>query len=1368
MLRKRLTALILTALLLVSLWPAAALADTPYGTTCPDGQHSWGPWDIIDEATCTQRGMRIRVCEKCDEVERETYYVGHRWGAWTTVLEPTDHSAGRRERRCGVCGRTETMDIDPEGTLRRGDSGEDVTELQRLLVCYGALDESGVDGRYGPGTAEAVKQVQRDNGLTEDGVAWPQTQGLLGHIFGEWTTVTEPTDFSAGERARTCSRCGHTETETVWPSPLYRRGDRGEGVQELQQALNDAGYDCGAPDGSFGGKTESAVSAFESANDIEPDGIAWPGVLKLLGVGGAVPLEAGGPSDDGGEGGIGGGDFGDAILLVQADPVKPFVFAADAEVVATAYITNQSDGPITLIDLTIDNKPSNPPVDYVEASWLEANEFDFAPHETKQVQVHMYVDPADLEDGAAVRYLFATATVPEIGDQAEAGCAIPLFGQVEGPSLRVAFTWSPGKQGALGDTVPLDATIYNNGTEDLKIIGIFVTGDGDESLAWKDTAKIGKLTDNILPVGETLPLTVFAYIDEADIAYAAQPDSMHFTDRKLIAQAVGVVSDEFAEGTDVDLIWIDGIAADPLTEESAPLISITADEIDPLDYNEGDQITTTAYLTNLTDDTLKLSYLVIDSSIPEEKVTAEWLAGDDIELAPHGVYPFTVEMIADAADVGDGWGTRTVRAGAVSADDVENESSAFCEIIFVRKTSEPSLFVYFDWSQKWAGAVDDTVDVPLRIYNSGSEDLDITGVQITGRNAAEVAALDELVFPEGYEDYMDVFPAGKSCLATLRAVVTPEDAAYAAIPINNGYTDRNARIEAEPLVSDGPVSDGDYVYIAVLTDGEPGAPEGELWLEVIPDPIKTDFMAKETVDFTVRLHNDTGETLYYPNIMCEKTGEAIVHTDTGAAPLAPGDYFETTHSYTFMAYEEGLVELCWYGGALREDDEPVFPEEVRMTFSVSVGDETTYEVAQPKFTKTVANLPPRGFFLEDEVIDFVVTLENDMGFEMINVVVTDPLATTPGGVIGEYASIPHGESRTMHVYYTVTGFDVDHADYIENYAYVEYGTPFSRVGSVLAPAPVMNNMGELVVPGGMYSNIAYAPIGKIPPEPGPTPVPDPAEPICIRTLVGLGDGTAEFTVDYCRVHGRAQERVQALVSEAHTDEEKLAAWRRATLIWTAALNEEYNALINGAADDKEKLDILTERALFFAQMACRSDALALAYPDDPAYVAMRVSEMVMNRTVDLCYAMHTAPSQRADSVMGTHDMLTAPEAPAECGREVTPTDTGARYTEILCAEHAPSDASVWALIDRAEDKAEAWQAARLIWMAAYDRQYDELLSGADEAQTQILLSDRLAFIQWLNKRELLLERFYPDQPETVAEVLALAVRARLISLCAGE
>ena len=62
-------------------------------------------------------------------------------------------------------------------TIRPGDSGEMVVELQDCLMQMGYLDE--ITGYYGDETVRAVKAFQRDNGLTPDGVAGSRTLVLL-------------------------------------------------------------------------------------------------------------------------------------------------------------------------------------------------------------------------------------------------------------------------------------------------------------------------------------------------------------------------------------------------------------------------------------------------------------------------------------------------------------------------------------------------------------------------------------------------------------------------------------------------------------------------------------------------------------------------------------------------------------------------------------------------------------------------------------------------------------------------------------------------------------------------------------------------------------------------------------------------------------------------------------------------------------------------------------------------------------------------------------------------------------------------------------------------------------------------------------
>lgn len=63
--------------------------------------------------------------------------------------------------------------------LQRGDQGDDVRDLQRLLREHGATDAAdravALDGDFGQRTQEAVRRFQHAHGLHEDGVAGPDT-----------------------------------------------------------------------------------------------------------------------------------------------------------------------------------------------------------------------------------------------------------------------------------------------------------------------------------------------------------------------------------------------------------------------------------------------------------------------------------------------------------------------------------------------------------------------------------------------------------------------------------------------------------------------------------------------------------------------------------------------------------------------------------------------------------------------------------------------------------------------------------------------------------------------------------------------------------------------------------------------------------------------------------------------------------------------------------------------------------------------------------------------------------------------------------------------------------------------------------------
>jgi uncharacterized protein (TIGR02594 family) len=48
------------------------------------------------------------------------------------------------------------------------------------------------------------------------------------------------------------------------PAPVLKKGDKGDKVKDLQDALKEAGFDCGTSDGDFGTRTENAVKLLQS------------------------------------------------------------------------------------------------------------------------------------------------------------------------------------------------------------------------------------------------------------------------------------------------------------------------------------------------------------------------------------------------------------------------------------------------------------------------------------------------------------------------------------------------------------------------------------------------------------------------------------------------------------------------------------------------------------------------------------------------------------------------------------------------------------------------------------------------------------------------------------------------------------------------------------------------------------------------------------------------------------------------------------------------------------------------------------------------------------------------------------------------
>ena len=55
-------------------------------------------------------------------------------------------------------------------------------------------------------------------------------------------------------------------------------------VQIVQQALNDAGFDCGNPDGKAGAKTQEALKAYQQSKGINANGVITDELLETMGI----------------------------------------------------------------------------------------------------------------------------------------------------------------------------------------------------------------------------------------------------------------------------------------------------------------------------------------------------------------------------------------------------------------------------------------------------------------------------------------------------------------------------------------------------------------------------------------------------------------------------------------------------------------------------------------------------------------------------------------------------------------------------------------------------------------------------------------------------------------------------------------------------------------------------------------------------------------------------------------------------------------------------------------------------------------------------------------------------------------------------
>lgn len=153
----------------------------------------------------------------------------------------------------------------PTETVRRGDSSRAVARLQFILayisLFYTNISTPTLDGIFGAGTEESVRQFQEYFGLPVTGIV---TATDWQRLYDVYNMVIQTVAPSLGEQG--------------YPGSPLRRGSRGDSVRLIQSYLNTISDTYPVipkieADGVFGAATENAVRAFQQRFFIQPTGV---------------------------------------------------------------------------------------------------------------------------------------------------------------------------------------------------------------------------------------------------------------------------------------------------------------------------------------------------------------------------------------------------------------------------------------------------------------------------------------------------------------------------------------------------------------------------------------------------------------------------------------------------------------------------------------------------------------------------------------------------------------------------------------------------------------------------------------------------------------------------------------------------------------------------------------------------------------------------------------------------------------------------------------------------------------------------------------------------------------------------------------
>lgn len=154
-------------------------------------EHDFSEWTVKTKSTCTEKGVEVRTCSLCEEVEeREIELAEHSYKQWRVKKEATCSEKGTMVQFCSMC-NIEGKEKETNKKNHSYDNGTILTEA----TC----------------TEKGSKKVTcKSCGITET-----KDISATGHTYGEWENLTVPTCAVQGTKKRICKICGNVEESTI-------------------------------------------------------------------------------------------------------------------------------------------------------------------------------------------------------------------------------------------------------------------------------------------------------------------------------------------------------------------------------------------------------------------------------------------------------------------------------------------------------------------------------------------------------------------------------------------------------------------------------------------------------------------------------------------------------------------------------------------------------------------------------------------------------------------------------------------------------------------------------------------------------------------------------------------------------------------------------------------------------------------------------------------------------------------------------------------------------------------------------------------------------------------------------------------------